>query len=73
MLVVHGASQRHIFNMGNLKESYVVIPTGTSGIPASEYYVNQIEMFINNQYKKDLWLKQDVMDGATYHAIFSPQ
>jgi penicillin G amidase len=71
--VLHGASQRHIFNMGNMKESYVVIPTGTSGIPASKYYVNQIEMFINNQYKKDLWLKQDVMAGAKYHAIFSPR
>jgi penicillin G amidase len=71
--VVHGASQRHIFNMGNLKESYVVIPTGTSGIPASKYYVNQIEMFINNQYKKDLWLKHDVIAGAKYHAVFNPQ
>lgn len=71
--VVHGASQRHIFNMGNLQESYVVIPTGASGIPASKYYVNQIEMFINNQYRKDLWLKQDVMAGAKYHTIFSPQ
>jgi len=69
--VVHGASQRHIFNMGNLEESYVVIPTGTSGIPASLYYCNQIEMFLNNQYKKALWFKEDVVSGARYHAVFT--
>jgi penicillin G amidase len=71
--VVHGASQRHIYNMGNLEESYVVIPTGTSGIPASKYYMEQMEMFISNEYRKDLWLKEDVMAGAKYHAVFSPR
>lgn len=69
--VVHGASQRHIFNMGNLKDSYVVIPTGASGIPASKYYCSQIEMFLNNQFKKDPWLKEDVIAGARYHTVFT--
>ena len=71
--VVHGASQRHIYDMSDFSNSYVVIPTGISGIPASKYYVNQIKMFLNNEYKKDLWLKQDVIAGARYHAVFSSQ
>ncbi|HPK04509.1 MAG TPA: penicillin acylase family protein [Bacteroidales bacterium] len=50
--VVYGTSQRHVFNMANLTESYVAIPIGTSGIPASKYYCNQIEMFLNNEFKK---------------------
>jgi penicillin G amidase len=69
--VVHGASQRHIYDMSDFSNSHVIIPTGTSGIPASKYYVNQIEMFLNNEYKRDLWLKQDVIAGARYHAVFS--
>ena len=50
--VVHGASQRHVFNIANLNESYMAIPTGTSGIPASKYYCNQIRMFLNNNFRK---------------------
>jgi penicillin amidase len=70
--VVHGASQRHIFNMGDLKESYVVIPTGASGVPASKYYLDQTEMFIKNEYRKDLWLKEDIISAARYHTVFKP-
>ncbi|MDP2423377.1 MAG: penicillin acylase family protein [Bacteroidales bacterium] len=70
---VHGASQRHVYDLGNWANSYVVIPTGASGIPASKYYLNQTEMFVNNQYTKDLWLKEDVVAGARYHTVVSPQ
>ncbi len=69
--VVHGASQRHIYNLADLADSYVIIPTGTSGIPASRYYCNHIGMFIRNEYKKDLWFKQDFITKAKYMAIFS--
>lgn len=71
--VVHGASQRHVYDMGNLANSFVAIPTGTSGIPASKYYLDQTEMFINNEFRKDLWLKDDVINAARYHTIFSPE
>lgn len=68
--VVHGASQRHVFNMANLAESYVIIPTGISGIPASKYYCDQIDMFLNNEFKKDLWLEQDIVSKAAYQTVF---
>lgn len=71
-VTVHGASQRHIYNTNNWNDSYVVIPTGTSGIPASDYYLDQTEMFLNNKYKKDLWLKDDIIKEAKFHAVFSP-
>lgn len=51
--VVHGASQRHIFTMGNPQESYLAIPTGVSGIPASKYYCNQAADYIHLQYNRD--------------------
>jgi penicillin G amidase len=71
--VVHGASQRHIFNMNDLTESFVIIPTGVSGIPASKYYIDQVEMFLNNEYRKNLWIRDDVISQAKYHAVFKPE
>ncbi|MDO8897877.1 MAG: penicillin acylase family protein, partial [Bacteroidales bacterium] len=67
---IHGASQRHIYNPANWEDSYVIIPTGTSGIPASRYYGNQSEMFLKNEYYKELWTKEDVVAGARYKAVF---
>jgi penicillin G amidase len=68
--VVHGASQRHIYNPSNWEDSYVVIPTGISGIPASSYYGNQADMFLKNEYYKEPWTKEDVIAGAKYKAVF---
>ena len=45
----HGASHRHIFSLANWDESLTVIPTGTSGIPASEHYCDQTELYVNNE------------------------
>lgn len=70
--VVHGASQRHIFNMSNLGDSYTVIPTGISGIPASPYYCNQTEKFLKVTYNSDHFLKSDVEKAKKYQMIFEP-
>lgn len=70
--ILHGASQRHIFQPGNWSENLVIIPTGTSGIPASRYYLNQTELFINDQYHNMPWLRQDVEARARYRAVYGP-
>lgn len=67
----HGASQRHIHDMGNVSETLMVIPTGTSGIPASKYYGDQTEMFLENRYRNVLWNKEEIIAGAKYHGVFS--
>lgn len=69
----HGASQRHIYNLGNWDNSWVIIPTGTSGIPSSKYYCDQSEMYVNNDYKNDLYSKQSIATNATYVARYSPK
>ena len=51
--VNHGASHRHIFDVNNWDASKTIIPTGTSGIPASDYYLDQTGLYINNQYHAD--------------------
>jgi len=70
--VIHGASQRHIFQPSNWAENYVVIPTGVSGIPASKYYLNQFQMFLNDQYHTMMWEPEDIKSRARYVTTFSP-
>ncbi len=70
--VVHGASQRHIFQPNNWSENYMIIPTGNSGIPASKYYLNQTEPFLNNEYHTMPWLRQEVEARAKYRVVYGP-
>jgi penicillin amidase len=64
--VNHGASHRHIFDLNNWDASETVIPTGTSGIPASNFYLNQTGMYINNLYHADLFSKTEVEKAAKF-------
>jgi penicillin G amidase len=71
--VVAGASQRHIFDVNNWDASKTVIPTGTSGIPASEFYLNQTEMYMNNQYHADPFSKAEVEKLAKFRMKLLPE
>jgi len=65
-LVNHGASERHIFNTANWDESYTVIPTGASGVPASEFYLSQAKTYIENRFYKDAFTDSAVKEAAKY-------
>ncbi|MCK9453514.1 MAG: penicillin acylase family protein, partial [Bacteroidales bacterium] len=71
--VTSGASQRHIYDLSDWGASQVVIPTGTSGIPASKYYGSQIDDFLNGEYIIDLWEKDDIIESAAYESHFNPK
>ena len=70
--VNHGASQRHIYDLSDWDKSQVVIPTGTSGIPASKYYLDQTEMYVKNLYKTDAFTETEVISNARYVTKFMP-
>lgn len=65
-VVNHGASHRHIFLPGSWDESLSVIPTGTSGIPASDHYCDQTNMYVNNEYHPDYFSMDEVIKAAEY-------
>jgi penicillin amidase len=67
--VNHGASERHILNTANWDESLTVIPTGNSGIPASEYYMSQTDNYINGKFYKDAFTEPAVKATAKYTLI----
>ena len=70
---VHGASHRHIFSTANWDDSETIIPTGTSGIPASDFYLDQTELYLNNNYHPDLFSKQNVENKARFKMQLKPE
>ena len=69
--VNHGASERHIFDTGNWDRSLTVIPTGTSGIPASEHYCDQTEAYVTNKYHSDYVTRAKVEGANKYRMKFT--
>jgi penicillin amidase len=64
--VFDGASERHIFNTADWDESYTVIPTGASGIPASEFYLSQTKTYIEGKFYKDAFSDEAVKAAVKY-------
>jgi penicillin amidase len=69
----HGASQRHIFDPANWDASKTVIPTGTSGIPASKFYLNQTEMYLKNRYHPDPFSWVEVLKQTQFRMKLTPE
>jgi penicillin amidase len=69
--VNHGASHRHVYSTADWDQSRTIIPTGTSGIPASEHYCDQTERYINKAYRRDVVSKQRVEQKARYRMNIS--
>lgn len=70
--VNHGSSHRHIFSTADWDESLTVIPAGESGIPASKYYGNQIDMYLHNVYHPDFFSRKRVESFGRFETEFSP-
>jgi penicillin amidase len=71
--VIQGASHRHIYSAGNWDDSLSVLPTGTSGIPASDHYRDQTGLYMGNQYHRDLFGMDQVKVAARYRLQLLPQ
>ncbi len=68
--VTHGASQRHVYDLSGWDRSKTVIPTGTSGVPASPYYGNQAEMYVNFKYHDDPFSREAVDAKMKYTTTY---
>ena len=67
----HGASHRQIYNLAAWDQSWSVIPTGNSGIPASKHYCDQTEFYINTKYHKDYFSKEKAKENSKYKMTFT--
>ncbi|MFC1550363.1 penicillin acylase family protein [Candidatus Neomarinimicrobiota bacterium] len=68
-----GSSHRHIYSVADWNQSLSIIPTGISGIPASEHYCDQTELFVNNIYRKDYMSENLVRETARYVMTILPE
>ncbi len=68
--VNNGSSERHIFDTSDWDKSLTVIPTGTSGIPASKNYCDQTTMYMTNQYHTDYITRSKVESKKLYQMKF---
>ncbi len=71
--VIHGASERHIFSTANWNESLTVIPSGISGIPASEFYCDQLKLYLNDKYHSDYFDKKFIEKAAKFRMVMMPE
>jgi penicillin amidase len=66
----HGASERHIYHTADWDRSLTVIPTGTSGVPASPHYLDQTDLYVENQFHRDHFSREAVEANYLYRAKF---
>jgi penicillin amidase len=67
--VDHIASQRHIYLPANWDYSWIVLPTGISGIPASKHYDDITPLYLDHRYRRDAFKKDTIMKTAGYRMI----
>ncbi len=68
----HGASQRHLYSTDNWDRSLTVIPTGISGIPASNHFCDQSATYILKKYHKAPFSRESVTSRSKYRMFFIP-
>ena len=68
-----GASEKHIFNTANWDQSFSILPTGISGIPASKHYLDQTEKYVNGELLPDYFSEKSVEKNAVYQSVFEPK
>ena len=66
-----GASEKHIFNTADWDQSYSILPTGISGIPASENYLDQSKPYVDGRLLQDVFSKESVLKKKKHLSIFS--
>jgi penicillin G amidase len=69
--VNYGASHRHIYDTSDWNKSISIIPTGISGIPASEHYCDQTQSYVDNEYRNDYISRDLVETSAKYKQVFT--
>lgn len=71
--VNHGASQRHVYLVGNWDDSLTVVPGGVSGVPSSSHYADQIPLYLRQGYRPDIFAPELVAKKGKYNFLLVPK
>ncbi|WP_081909633.1 penicillin acylase family protein [Aureispira sp. CCB-QB1] len=67
-----GASYRQMIDMGDFANSKCIAPVGQSGNVQSPHYADQMERWVNGDYKTMLWTREQVEQHQRYRAELNP-
>ena len=67
-----GPSTRRIVNFADIENSYSILPTGQSGVPMSDYYNDQAEMYTQGKWRKMLMNKEEIESKKIGTLVFKP-
>ncbi len=68
-----GPSCRRAIEMTKLEsESWNILPTGQSGNVFSPHYKDQVEMYVNGQFRRQLMNQQEIFENHKYHTQLRP-
>jgi penicillin amidase len=71
--IYHIASQRAIYDMGDLSKSLLIHPTGQSGHPAHRHYDDFIEPWRKIEYHPSLWERGAVEKASRRPLVLKPE
>ena len=66
---IAGASMRRIVNFDNLNETYMVIPTGQSGLYNSKHYSDQAHLFHSGKYRKTWFNESHIRSSEDFDRL----
>jgi len=69
----HGSSHRHIYVPSDWDASLTIIPTGESGIPASDFYMDQTPLYLKNKFHADPFTRAAVEKQTRFAAQYLPK
>ena len=64
--IVHGPSQRHVYDLSDWNRSKSVIPTGNCGVPAGRHYGDQSGIYASGRFHDDVVSPEEVKKSAVY-------
>jgi penicillin amidase len=65
-------SLRMIVDLGDLRNSLTVHPTGQSGHAYDPHYIDMVDLWRNIQYYPMLWNEQSIVSKAVGHLVLNP-
>lgn len=71
--VNHGASQRHVYVVGDWNDSLTVVPAGVAGVPASPHYADQLPLYLQPAYRPDIFAPELVAKKGKYLLLLVPR
>ena len=66
-------STRRLINIGDPDQSYSILPSGNSGLFQSEHYSDQVEMFLDGEYRNLLFTAQQLDNNKQHTMLILPK